>query len=76
MQHSRNSFTTLGTVTPSSLKSAKRHQTKMSRGLVSVSWPQPELGTSGDFGSESRGLGTPTSTYSPARGTQARTEEG
>ena len=64
MRHSKNSFTTLGTVTPSSLKSAKRHQTKMSRGLVSVSWPQPELGIAGDFGSESRGMGTSMSTYS------------
>ena len=64
MRHSRNSFTTLGAVTPSALKNAKRRQTKMSRGLVNISWPQPELGTAGDVGSESRGLGTPTSTYS------------
>src|SRR3954468_3490130 len=63
MRHSRNSFTTLGAVTPSDLKNAKRCQTKTSRGLSSVSWPQPELGTAGEVGSDSRGLGTPTSTY-------------
>src|SRR3954471_12183457 len=64
MRHNRNSFTTLGAVTPSDLKHAKRCQTKTSRGLSSVSWPQPELGTTGEVGSNSRGLGTPTSTYS------------
>src|SRR3954464_9836442 len=64
MRHSRNSFTTLGAVTPSNLKNAKRCQTKTSPGLSSVSWPQLELGTAGEVGSDSRGLGTPTSTYS------------
>src|SRR3954464_2490228 len=63
MRHSRNSFTTLGAVTPSNLKNAKRCQTKTSRGLSSVSWPQPELGTASEVGFDSRGLGTPTSTY-------------
>src|SRR3954466_11845716 len=63
MRRSRNSFTTLGTVTPSVFKNVKRRQTKASRGLSSVSWPQPELGTAGKVGFASRGLGTPTSTY-------------
>ena len=31
---------------------------------MSVSWPQPELGMAGEVSSDSRGLGTPTSTYS------------
>src|SRR3954464_4018499 len=63
MWRNRNSFTTLGVVTPSFFKDMKRCQTKASRGLASVSWPQPELGTAGDVGFASRGLGTPTSTY-------------
>src|SRR3954464_11463349 len=63
MRCNRNSFTTLGAVTPSFFKDMKRCQTKASRGLTSVSWPQPELGTAGDVGFASRGLGTPTSTY-------------
>src|SRR3954467_10315431 len=63
MRRNRNSFTTLGAVTPSFFKDMKRCQTKASRGLTSVSWPQTELGTTGDVGSASRGLGTPTSMY-------------
>src|SRR3954465_13508729 len=73
MRRNRNSFTTLGTVTPSGLKNVKRRQTKASRGLWSVSWQQPELGTAGEVGFASRGLGTPTSMYNhrsrnPAKG--------
>src|SRR3954464_8336035 len=64
MRRNRNSFTTLGVVTPIDFKNAKRCQTKASRGLSSVSWPQPELGTAGEVGFDSRGPGTPTSTYS------------
>src|SRR4051812_21230006 len=64
MRHDRNSFTTLGAVTPIDFKHAKRCQTKASRGLSSISRPQPELGTAGEIGFDSRGLGTPTSTYS------------
>src|SRR3954471_4433600 len=63
MRRNRNSFTTLGAVTPSFFKSMKQRQTKASRGLTSVSWPQPELGTASEVGFASRGLGTPTSTY-------------
>src|SRR3954466_2079958 len=63
MRCDRNSFTTLGAVTPSFFKDMKRCQTKACRGLASVSWPQPELGTAGDVGFTSRGLGTPPSTY-------------
>src|SRR3954469_20593514 len=63
MWRNRNSFTTLGTVTPSFFKDMKRCQTKASQGLMSVSWPQPELGTAGDVCFSSRGLGTPTSMY-------------
>src|SRR4051812_45675551 len=63
MWRNKNSFTTLGAVTPSELKNVKRRQTKASRGLTSVSWPQPELGAAGEVGFASRGLGTPTSTY-------------
>src|SRR3954466_13387718 len=63
MRRSRNSFTTLGTVTPSVFKNVKRRQTKASRGLSSVLRPQPELGTAGEVGFASRGLGTPTSMY-------------
>src|SRR3954468_19090770 len=73
MRRNRNSFTTLGAVTPSDFKNVKRRQTKASRGLSSVSWPQPELGAAGEVGFDSRGLGTPTSTYNhrsrnPAKG--------
>src|SRR3954470_14428520 len=63
MRRSRNSFTTLGDVTPSVFKNVKRRQTKASRGLSRVSLPQPELGTAGKVGFTSRGPGTPTSTY-------------
>src|SRR3954469_16830888 len=64
MRRNRNSFTTLGAVTPFDFKNVKRRQTKASWGLSSASWPQPELGTAGEVGFDSRGLGTPTSTYS------------